>query len=372
MAKRPLVNDAYLSLQPYVPGKPVAETERELGIRGVVKLASNENPLGPSAKAVEAIQKGLSGLHDYPDGSAFYLKRRLAEHLGWGPEHLIVGNGTNELIEMLIRTCMRPGENMLYVPGTFVIYKLCAQAAGVPVKETPLRNMHYDLDAVADLADAQTKLVFIANPNNPTGTYVGASALQRFVDALDDDVLVVIDEAYREYVRAPDYPNGLDFLRQRERCLLMRTFSKCYGLAGARVGYAVGHPELIDYLNRGRQPFNVNNVGQWAASAALDDTEHLEASVALNHAQMDLLVPALRERGLGVTDSQANFVLVDFYRDATAVFEALLRQGVIVRPMGGYGFPTAARVTVGTEAQNAKLLSALDAVLPRIEPAAAG
>ena len=358
----PLINDAFETLQPYVPGKPISETERELGIQNVIKLASNENPLGPSPRAREAVARALGGVADYPDGGCFYLKQRLASFLGVGAERLIVGNGTNELLEMIVRTFLRPDESVVHVVGSFIVYKLATLAAGREVVEVPLTNMKYDLERVAGALRPNTKLVFIANPNNPTGTYTTRDELDAFLARIPDDVLVVLDEAYFEYVVAPDYPNGLEYLARRERLIVTRTFSKAYGLAGLRVGYAVSHPHLIDYLNRGRQPFNVNSLAQVAAQAALDDTEHVATSCAQNREQMAVVVPRLRERGLRVVDSQANFVLVDFGRDAGAVYQALLRQGVIVRPMGGYGMPTAARITLGTAAQNERLLAALERI----------
>ncbi|MBI3178234.1 MAG: histidinol-phosphate transaminase [Deltaproteobacteria bacterium] len=359
----PLVNDAYEHLDPYIPGKPVAETERELGISGVVKLASNENPLGPSPKAVAAIRAALAQLHDYPDGSAFYLKERLAKVHGVPPAQIVVGNGTNEIIELVVRTCMRPGENTVCATPAFIVYRLAPQAAGHEIRQVPLKAMRYDLAAMAARANDKTKLVIIGNPNNPTGTYVTRQELEAFLAAIPAHVLVVMDEAYFEYVGAADYPNGLDYLKTRERLLVLRTFSKCYGLAGLRIGYGIGAPKLIDYLNRGRQPFNTNSLAQAGALAALDDAEHVARCVALNRKEMARLVPELRKRGLGVTDSVANFVLVDFGRDVREIFEKLLRQGVIVRPMVNYGLPTSARITIGTPEQNDRLMAALGRVL---------
>jgi len=358
-----LVNDAYLTLKPYIPGKPVSETERELGISGCVKLASNENPLGPSPKALAAIQEALPSLHDYPDGGAFYLKKKLSDFLGVEQEQILFGNGTNELLEMIIRTCMRPEDNIIYAQSSFIVYKLASMAIGAEIREVPLKEMRYDLPAIAAAMDDQTKLIFIANPNNPTGTYITKEELDGFLDTIPDQVLVVMDEAYFEYVDAPDYPNGLDYLKKRKNILVTRTFSKCYGLAGLRIGYAVGDAELIDYLNRGRQPFNVNTLAQVGAIAALDDSEHLERTRTLNRSEMSRITPGIEELGCVVTPSQANFILVDFKRDVGPVFDAMLRLGVIVRPMVGYGLATSARVTMGTVEQNDKLLSVMAKVL---------
>jgi histidinol-phosphate aminotransferase len=357
-----LVNDAYRTLQPYVPGKPVSETERELGITGAVKLASNENPLGPSPLAIAAVRDALPCTHDYPDGSCFHLKRDLAAHLRVSATEILVGNGTNEIIEMLVRTCIRPGEHMLYQGGSFVIYKLCALASGSAVVEVPMgEDRTYDLEALGSAATEKTKLVFLANPNNPTGTAFGRAALSRFVARLPEPTLVVLDEAYREYARAPDYPDGMDF--RGPRFLFMRTFSKCYGLAGLRVGYAVGDAELMDYLNRGRQPFNVNTLAQVAARAALADTDHVRRTVALNAQELPRVRLALHGLGVGTTESHANFVFADFATNAADIFARMLREGVIIRPMAGYGFPTCARISVGTVEQNDRMLAALARVL---------
>lgn len=359
----PLVNDSYLTLKPYEPGKPVSETERELGLSGVVKLASNENPLGPSPKAVGAMQEHLATLHDYPDAGAFHLKNALAAFHDVSTEQIVVGNGTNEILEMLIRTVLRPGENVVYADPSFVVYKLCTLSAGRDLRAVPLQDMRYDLPAMAEAIDAHTKLVFIANPNNPTGTYVTKDEVDAFLSAIPDHVLVVMDEAYTEYVDAPDYPDSFALLKSRERFMVTRTFSKCYGLAGLRIGYGVGHPELIDFVNRGRQPFNTNSLAQIAAVAALGDQEHVEKTVQLNAREMKRIVPELEKRGLSATPSQANFVLVDAHRDGNELFDKLLRAGVIVRPMGGYGLSTHLRITLGTADMNDALLRALDEVL---------
>ncbi len=361
----PLVNDAFLNLNPYVPGKPISETERELGIQGVIKLASNENPLGPSPMAIDAASQALLHVHDYPDGGCFYLRKKVAAHLGVNEEQLIFGNGTNEIIEMLVRTCIRPDENLVFATPSFIIYKLCALAAGIEVIDVPLNNaMRFDLPAMANAITPKTKLLFIANPNNPTGTYMNATELLDFVRTVPQHVLIVLDEAYIEYIDAADYPNALELLQLRERFMFMRTFSKAYGLAGLRVGYGVANATLIDYLNRGREPFNVNAVAQAAAIAALDDTEHVARSRALNRTEMRRIVPLLRERGLKVWDSQANFVLTDFKTPIGPVFDHLLRQGVIVRPMTGYDLPMAARITIGIPEQNDRLLEAIDSLSP--------
>lgn len=367
---RELVNDSIVGLRPYPPGKPIEEVEREYGITGCVKLASNENPLGPSPKALAAIQGALSKLHLYPDGSGFYLKRALAEHLAVPPDHLFLGNGSNEIIELLVRVMLsRPGTNAVSSDCTFIVYKLICEGAGRELRSAPMGPGHrYDMPALLERVDAQTRLVFIANPNNPTGTYVTATEMDTFFDALetrfgDEGPIVVLDEAYKEYVDAADYPDANALLRRRKRSLFLRTFSKAYGLAGIRVGYGVGSPDIWDLVNRLRQPFNMNNLALVAGVAALQDTEHLGKAVAMNREGKAFLGRELRARGLQVTESQTNFVLVDFGRDTSELYTDLLRRGMIVRPMKPYGLPNCARVTVGLPDENVRLLAAIDDVL---------
>ena len=365
-----LVADHILELKPYSPGKPIEEVEREYGISECVKLASNENPLGPSPKALEAIAEALPKLHLYPDGSGFYLRRALAERLDLDPAMFFFGNGSNEILELIIRTFMsHPGTNAVSSDCTFVVYRLVLQGAGREFRTAKMTPGHrYDMPAMLELVDENTRLVFIANPNNPTGTYIPESELSAFCDELDkrfgdEGPIVVLDEAYKEYVEASDYPEGLDWLKKRKRTIVLRTFSKAYGLAGIRLGYGIADPEIWDVVNRLRQPFNINNLSLVAAMAALEDAEHLNKSVALNREGMELLTRELTARGLGVTPSQTNFLLVDFHRDASEIFPELLRRGVIVRPMGPYGLGHCARVTVGLPEENTRLLAALDEVL---------
>jgi histidinol-phosphate aminotransferase len=365
-----LVADHILQLKPYSPGKPIEEVEREYGISECVKLASNENPLGPSPKALEAIAQALPQLHLYPDGSGFYLRRALAERMGLDPAMFFFGNGSNEIIELLIRTFLsHPGTNAVTSECTFVVYRLIMQGAGRDFRASKMTPDHrYDLPAMLELVDENTRLVFIANPNNPTGTYVTEKELSDFCGELDrrfgeEGPIVVLDEAYKEYVSAEDYPEGVDWLERRPRTILLRTFSKAYGLAGIRIGYGMASPDIWELVNRLRQPFNINNLSLVAAMAALEDTGHLEKSVALNREGMALLTRELTARGLGVTPSQTNFLLVDFHRDASELYIDLLRRGVIVRPMTPYGLSHCARVTIGLPDENTRLLAALDEVL---------
>ena len=362
MDLRALVPEWIRTLTPYPPGKPIEELERELGIRDSIKLASNENPLGPSPKAVAAIAAVLADLHRYPDGSAFYLKRRLAERLGVSEAELIVGNGSNEIIELAVRTFLRPGDEAVMADQAFVVYRLVVQSAGGSSRMVPLRDFTHDLEAIAAAVTPRTRLVFLGNPNNPTGTIFRRAAWRAFLGRLPEHLLVVADDAYAEYVEDPEYPDTIRERGDRVPVLSLRTFSKLYGLAGLRIGYGVAAAPVIDALDRIRQPFNVNALALAGARAALDDEEHVRRTLAANRAGMAFLVEACRALGLAHVPSAANFVLVRV-GDGARVYEALLRRGVIVRPMAVYGFPEHVRVTVGTEAENARFVAALRAVL---------
>jgi histidinol-phosphate aminotransferase len=355
------------SLQPYIPGKPIEEVEREYGVTGVAKLASNENPLGPSPKAVEAARAVMGQVSLYPDGSAFTLHNALAERYQVAPGEVFVGNGSNELIELLVRTFVLDGEEVLASAQSFVAYKLAANAQGRTFMEAPMRaRIHYDLDALKKLLTRKTKLVFLANPDNPTGTWFIERDLLPFLDAAPKDTLIVLDEAYAEYVDAPGYQDSLALRKKYPNLVVLRTFSKVFGLAGLRVGYGLARPDLVEYLDRVRAPFNVNHVGQAAAVAALGDTEHVARSRALVLEQRPILSAALAELGASVVPSQGNFLLADFpNRPAKALFEDLLREGVVLRPLSGYGFPCAQRITIGLPRENDKCLAALKKVLSR-------
>ncbi len=303
------------TLKPYVPGKPVEELERELGISEALKLASNENPLGPSPYAVEAIKKIASQTHIYPDGAGYKLREKLAEELDVDIDEIILGNGSNELITLAIRTFCQPGENAVLSDYSFIAYRLCLQAAGVPWTSIPMQDGYvHDLAAMADACDESTKFVFVANPNNPTGTYVGRAELEHFLKTVPEQAIVILDEAYVEYALADDYVSGLELRELRERLIVTRTFSKCYGLAGLRVGYGVGPAELMSYVQRVREPFNANLVGQVAARAALDDTDFVKNAVVSNEAGREVLVSGLRrlqrEYGTEFIHSQTNFLLI--------------------------------------------------------------
>lgn len=347
------------SLSPYVPGKPIDELQRELGLTRVIKLASNENPLGPSPKALAALAGAEQELHRYPDGGAYRLRQAIAERWKVSREQVILGNGSDEILGLLARTFLSPGDEAVMADHTFVIYKMEVTAAhGKPVV-VPLSNWTHDLEAMARAVTPRTKLLFVCNPNNPTGTMVAADAVQRLMAAVPENVVVVFDEAYREYVRDPRFPDTLEYVKQGRNAIVLRTFSKIYGLAGLRIGYGVTTPEINDYLNRVRPPFNANTLAQRAALAALTDDEHVSRSRAVNAAGMAQIGDGLRAMGFEPIPSEANFVYVDLRRDGKAVFEALLREGIIVRHIEG----TMLRVTIGQPEDNAAFLQALATVL---------
>jgi len=360
----PSVPPHIASLVPYVPGKPIEEVEREYGLSGVAKLASNENALGPSPRALAAAREACGKVHLYPDGSAFYLRRALAARLGVQLEEVAVGNGSNELLELLVRTFVAEGEETLTSASSFVVYRLASQAHGRTCVEAPLRDHRYDLRALRERLSSRTRVVFLANPDNPNGTYFTDGELRPFLEAVPSDVLVVLDEAYVEFVSARDFPDGLALRRRFPNVVVCRTFSKIHGLAGLRLGYLVATPEVVGFLDRVRAPFNTSLVAQAAGVAALDDHEHVARSRALVASELPFLADGLRGLGAKVWPSQANFLLADFPgRPGGELFQALLRRGVVVRPMGGYGFPTAQRITAGLRPQNEKLLAALREVL---------
>jgi histidinol-phosphate aminotransferase len=350
-------------LTPYAPGKPIEEVERELGVRDSVKVASNENPLGPSPLALAALREALAGVHRYPDGGGHTLRQALGRHWGVSPEEVILGNGSNELLELVGRCFLLPGDEAVYAAQSFVIYDMVAQMTGATKVVVPLRDLTHDLEAMRRAVTSRTKLVFFANPNNPTGTAVPPGALEAFLEALPADPVVVLDEAYYEYLAPELRPDALRLLRGGRRLLVLRTFSKIYGLAGLRIGYGIGPADLVALLNRLRAPFNTSSLAQVAAAAALQDLPHVAETRAQTEAGRKYLTEQCRALGLGVVPSQANFLLVDVGRPGAAVTQALLRQGVIVRPMGGYGFPTHLRISVGTARENERCIGALRAVL---------
>ncbi len=352
-------------LSPYVPGKPVEELAREFGLSAsdIVKLASNENPLGPSPAALDAIRAALPELTRYPDGNGFALKQALSARLGVATEMITLGNGSNDILELVTRAFVGSGDEVVFSEHAFAVYPIVTQAVGARGVVVPAKDWGHDLDAMAAAVNSATRLVFVANPNNPTGTWIGRDALERFLARVPEQVIVVLDEAYTEYVEGDDMPNGIDYLERYPNLLVSRTFSKAYGLASLRVGYGLCSPAIADAMNRVRQPFNVNSLALAAAVATLADTAYLERSRRLNSEGMAQLEQGFAELGLQWIPSRGNFVAVDLGREAGPVFQALLREGVIVRPVANYGMPQHLRVSVGLPEENRRFLQALAGVL---------
>lgn len=349
------------ALSPYVPGKPIEELQRELGLARVIKLASNENPLGPSPKALAVLSEEAATLHRYPDGGAFKLRGALADRWKVSADHLILGNGSDEVLGLLARTFLSPGDEAVMADHTFVIYKMEVMAAHGKAVTVPLKQWRHDLPAMADTITPRTKLLFVCNPNNPTGTMVSAGEIDRLMARVPEHVVVVFDEAYFEYVRSAEFPDSMAYVRQGRNAIVLRTFSKIYGLAGLRIGYGVTTPEIANLLNRLRPPFNANSMAQRAALAALSDDEHVAKSRAVNEAGMGHVRDGLKSLGFDPVPSEANFLYFDVGRDGRRVFEALLREGVIVRHIEGRML----RVTIGREEENAVFLAALKRVLAK-------
>ena len=355
-------------LDRYEPGMPIEQVERELGLSRVVKLASNENPLGPAPGAVKALESALDQLHRYPDGPATGLRQALAEGLGVEPSQVAIGNGSSDLIGLLARTFLGPEDNAVISEAAFARFHQAVQARNGGARLVPMRELTHDLPALRAAIDARTRLVFVANPNNPTGTWNGRDEVEQLIDTLPAHVVLVLDEAYFEYAAAeqPDYPNGLDYVRQGAPVIVLRTFSKVYGLAGLRVGYGVSLPAIIDAIEAVREPFNSSSLAQLGALAALRDEEHVRRTVELNRAEKPRVRAALMAKGLRVLPSLGNFLCVDTARDGRRAFEALLRRGVIVRPLGGYNLASWLRVSIGTPEQNGAFLDAMEQVLAEV------
>ncbi len=355
-----IFKDYIQSVRPYEPGKPIKEVERELGLKRVIKLASNENALGTSGKALRAMRKALREVHFYPESTCFYLVKRLAEELSVAENQILVGNGSNEIIELLARGFLSPGDQVISSETSFLVYPILTQVCGAGFVPVPMKDFRYDLKGILQAITDRTRIIFIANPNNPTGTYVTSEEMEDFISKVPKDVLVCFDEAYVDFVDAKDFPHMLFHVKtEKPNIVLLRTFSKSFGLAGLRIGYGVGSPELIGYLHKIRQPFNVNALAQVAATAALDDRFFLWRTKRYVARGRLFLYRRFKRMGLRYLPSQANFVLVDTGCDADEVFQALLREGVIVRSMKAYGLNTWIRVTVGRRSQNAQFYRAL-------------
>jgi histidinol-phosphate aminotransferase len=354
------------ALREYVPGTPIEQVQREYGVEDVIKLASNENPLGPSPKAVAAIEKALPKLNLYPDGQSYYLRHALAEYLGprIEAEQVTVGNGADGLIMQTCMALLEEGSEAIVSRSSFPVYDICINVMRARLVKTPMRDFHLDLERMAGAINERTRLIFVCNPNNPTGTIVTQEEVAAFMARVPEEVLVVFDEAYFEMVDSDAFPDALTYVRDgRPNVMVMRSFSKIYGLAGIRVGYAVAAPEILAVLYQVKEPFSVNLLAQAAAIAALEDKAFFEASVAANHAGRLYLYAEFERLGLPYIESHTNFVLVAFGPQALAIQEALLRKGVILRPCTAYDLPECLRITVGSREQNARLIQALEEVL---------
>ena len=358
-----LANDHILGIAPYEPGKPIEELERELGISDVIKLASNENPLAPSDRVMKAMQTALTHINRYPDGSGYYLRQAIARRHGLTSDHVILGNGSNDMIELMVRAFLRPGEEAVIPHPSFVVYPMIVQAVGGIRVVVTLKDQRLDLEAMARAITPMTKMVFIANPNNPTATIVTADEVAHFMSRVPPRTIVVFDEAYIEFAMGPDFPDVLASVKQGRKVMVLRTFSKSASLAGLRVGYGVADADAIALMNRIRQPFNVNALAQVAALAALDDESHVMECVRMIEAGRHYLYDEFNALGIKYVPSRANFILVDVGHSASDVFQRLLKEGVIVRPMTSFGMESALRVTIGTPEENRRFVKALKKVL---------
>jgi len=358
-----LVVPGVRGLEPYQPGKPIEEVEREYGVHNALKLASNENALGPSPLALAALTNAVATIARYPDGAGFALKRAIARQHRLNPSDVTLGNGSNDILEFAARTFVDASDEVVFSQHAFAIYPIVTQAVGARAVVVPARHWGHDLDAMLRAVTPRTKLIFIANPNNPTGTWLTRAQLGGFLADLPRRVIVVLDEAYFEYVEEADYPNGIEWISEFPNLIVARTFSKAYGLAGLRVGYGMSSESIADLLNRVRQPFNVNTLAQAAAVAALGDSDHLERTRRMNRDGMRQLTDGFRALGLDFIPSVGNFVSVELPMSGRDAYESLLRQGVIVRPVGNYGMPHHLRITVSLAHENGRFLEALKKVL---------
>lgn len=358
-----LVSEGIKQLTPYVPGKPLEELEREAGITGAIKMASNENPLGPSPRALEAIRQTLASIHRYPDASCYALKQKLSQELGIVPECIVPVNGSNEILELSVKAFLRPGDETIVPEPSFSLYAKFTQIMdAVPVK-VPLKDYHLDLENMLRHVSAKTRIIFVNNPNNPTGTVVSRHVFDEFLNAIPEHVIIILDEAYREFVTTPDTPHGEDYLAGPRWVITMRTFSKAYGLAGLRIGYGIAAPELTRFLNKIRQPFNVNLLAQIAASAALDDQVHVQQTLAAVADGLRYFYQELDRAGIPYIPTQANYLMIRVNTSGDAVYQAMLREGVIIRPLTSFGYPDYIRINMGTLEENKRCMAALQKIL---------
>lgn len=354
----------YIStIKPYVPGKPIEELEREYGIKDSIKLASNENPLGPSPMAVQAIRDGITNLNRYPDGSGYALIQKISEKINVRPGNIVLGNGSDEIIGMIARAFLQPGDEAILPQPTFLMYDIMIQCAGAVSLAVPLTSLSIDLNAIKDKLTSNVRLILLCNPNNPTGTAFNRNDFEAFIKDIPSNVVIVLDEAYMEFVRDANCASGISYLDTDATLIVLRTFSKAYGLAGLRIGYGVMPEEISNFLNRVRQPFNTNSLAQAGAIAALDDEPFLQKTIRLVHEGVDYFYDALSKMGVAYFETQANFLLVDVQRNADDVYEEMLKLGIIVRSMTSYGFPSYIRVNVGLESENKRFIEALEKVI---------
>jgi histidinol-phosphate aminotransferase len=353
------ISDNINSINPYVPGKPIEELERELGITGSIKLASNENPLGPSPKAIAAVKKAAEGLNRYPDGSGYYLSQALAKKYNVDISQIILGNGSNELIEIAVRTFVQPGDEVVSSDRSFVVYTMITQAGNGTNIVVPMKDDRHDLDAMADRITEKTRLVFVANPNNPTGSMNTKAEMDRLMERVPDHVIVAVDEAYCEYVTHADYPDSLDYLSDGKNVLALRTYSKIYGLAGLRIGYGITTPQIAEFMNKVRQPFNTNSLGQIGALAALGDRKHVEKTIAANNEGKQFLYKSFTQLGIPYVKTETNFIMFETRFEGKDLYSMLLKTGVIIRPVGGKKL----RVTIGLPEENKRFVDELEKIV---------
>lgn len=351
------------TLKPYVPGKPIEEVKRELGLEDIIKIASNENPLGPSPKAMQAVEELIKDIHYYPDANCYNLKQKLAALTGVETEGIVVGNGSDELLMVLAQAFLNPGDEVIYASPTFSEYEFTTRVMGGICVEVPLNNFKHDLKAMLQAITNNTKFIVICNPNNPTGTCLNEQEIADFMSSVPDDILVIFDEAYSEYAQSFDFGSGLKYLPEGRNVIVLHTFSKIYGLAGLRIGYGLTRPEIARAMETVMAPFNVNSLAQVAALAAIDDNEHLEKSKSTNSRGKQYLYREFERMGLNYIETEANFIFVDTGQDCQEVFRELLKGGVIVRTGDVFNFPTFIRVTVGTGEENQRFIHDLEKVL---------
>ncbi|MDL1967822.1 MAG: histidinol-phosphate transaminase [Deltaproteobacteria bacterium] len=357
------VPDYILAINPYSPGKPLEELEREYGISDSIKLASNENPLGPSPLAVKAIHGAIEKLNRYPDGSGHDLVRNIAKKLGVAIENVVLGNGSDEIIGMIARTFLRPGDEAIIPYPSFLMYNIMVCCAGATPVQVPLKSLCVDLDGIRDRISSRTRMIFICNPNNPTGTLISKKDFKDFLQSIPDGVLLIVDEAYIEFVRDKSCAISIDYFDFGIALVTLRTFSKAYGLAGLRIGYGIMPREIASLINRVRQPFNANSLAQVAAVAAMEDKVFLGETISLVHEGLDFLYESLDRMNIKYFPTQANFFLIDVGKNADEVFEKMLRQGIIVRSMTSYGYSDYIRINVGLHEENVRFLNALEKII---------